>query len=282
MKIKRLKIALHPLFILLGILMLILGLGRMFFICTLSAFCHEWAHSLVAEKYGYKMERIRLLPFGAELNGETDDFSGRDEIYIALAGPMMNFVICFIIVASWWIFPEVYGSTIDIFESNLVMGVFNLLPFFPLDGGRILLSIVSLKRTRKDGAKVVKNATKLFAITLFLGFILTCFHKINLTLGIMGFMMFFSASSSARDAVYEKLSLKELVTNKCVRWVTMSIPQSMRLYELRRLHIKNQIIEFKVMNASGKEEFSFTEIDLEESKLELKQTECVSELRNRL
>lgn len=262
-KLKKLKVVLHPLFIVLGVLMMILGRAKAFFICTLSAFLHEWAHSIVAEKYGYKMERIRLMPFGAELYGDTDSFVDKDEIYIALAGPLSNFIICIIILGIWWISPDSYGASIDIFETNLVMGMFNLLPFFPLDGGRIILALISLKTTRRTGAKIVKNATKVFALTLFMGFLISILYEINLTLGIMGFLLFFSASASQRDAVYEKLSLLEMVKTKKVRWGVVSVPFDMPIYELRRLHTKNQVTVFKIINKDGMEEFSFSELELE-------------------
>lgn len=281
-RLKKLKVVLHPLFFVFGIIMIVVGRGRAFFICTLSAFCHELAHSKVADKYGYKMERIRLMPFGAELHGDTDSFVGRDEIYIALAGPMLNFLICVFILGIWWLFPGSYDSTIEIFETNLVMGAFNLLPFFPLDGGRVLLSIVSMKTSRRTGAKIVKNTTKLFAITLFIGFILTCFFEPNLTLGVMGFMLFFSATASQREAVYEKLSLVELVKTKKVRWVTMSIPEDTAIYEVRRMHSKNQIAIFKVISKDGREIFSFNELDLERILASINQDLLVKDLKNKL
>ena len=281
-RLKKLKVVLHPLFFVFGIIMIVVGRGRAFFICTLSAFCHELAHSKVADKYGYKMERIRLMPFGAELHGDTDSFVGRDEIYIALAGPMLNFLICVFILGIWWLFPGSYDSTIEIFETNLVMGAFNLLPFFPLDGGRVLLSIVSMKTSRRTGAKIVKNTTKLFAITLFIGFILTCFFEPNLTLGVMGFMLFFSATASQREAVYEKLSLVELVKTKKVRWVTMSIPEDTAIYEVRRMHSKNQIAIFKVISKDGREIFSFNELDLERILASINQDILVKDLKNKL
>ena len=281
-RLKKLKVVLHPLFFVFGIIMIVVGRGRAFFICTLSAFCHELAHSKVADKYGYKMERIRLMPFGAELHGDTDSFVGRDEIYIALAGPMLNFLICVFILGIWWLFPGSYDSTIEIFETNLVMGAFNLLPFFPLDGGRVLLSIVSMKTNRRTGAKIVKNTTKLFAITLFIGFILTCFFEPNLTLGVMGFMLFFSATASQREAVYEKLSLVELVKTKKVRWVTMSIPEDTAIYEVRRMHSKNQIAIFKVISKDGREIFSFNELDLERILASINQDLLVKDLKNKL
>lgn len=222
------------------------------------------------------------MPFGAELYGDTDSFVGRDEIYIAFAGPVSNFIVCVLILGIWWLFPASYSSTIDIFETNLVMGCFNLLPFFPLDGGRILLALISFKHTRRIAAKLVKNATKIFAITLFIGFVLTCFYEVNFTLGIMGFMLFFSATASHREAVYEKLSIVEMVTNKKVRWGIMSVPFEMPLYEVRRFHTKNQVTIFNVINKDGLVDFSFSELDLERVITYMNQDQAVGEVKYHL
>ena len=219
------------------------------------------------------------MPFGAELYGDTDSFVDKDEIYIAIAGPISNFVICVILLGFWWLFPGSYGSTIEIFETNLVMGIFNLLPFFPLDGGRVVLAIISTKYSRRFGAKIVKNATKIFAMVLFVGFLLSILNKVNITLGIMGFLLFFSASSSKRDAVYEKVSLSKMVKSKKITWGMASVPFDMPLYELRRQHSRNQITEYKVINEKGDVEFSFSELELEQILVELRQDMKVGELK---
>lgn len=277
----KLRISIHPLFIILGLILVVLGRSTAFFICTISAFFHELGHSIVAEKYGYKMQKIRLMPFGAELHGDTDSFDGNDELYIALAGPCVNFVVCVTLLGLWWLSPRVYGFTYQIFETNLVMGCFNLLPLFPLDGGRVLLYFVSRQMTRKAGAKVVKKITKIFACTLFLVFLLTIiFASANFSFGIMAFMLFFSASSSANEAVYQKISLKELVQSKCVKWVIYSVPETKRLYELRHYHIKNQVAIFIVLNGCGKEMFRFSELDLEQISVKTYESMQISELNN--
>ena len=280
MKKKReLKFSMHPMFIILGIIMLIIGSGSMFFICTISACLHELGHSVVAERFGYKMKKIKLMPFGAELHGDTDSFDGPDEIYIAIAGPLVNLFICIVILGLWWVSPRVYSATEELFRTNLVMAIFNLLPLFPLDGGRVLLSIISRHTTRKTGAKIVKNITRIFAVTLFCCFILTLFGKINLSLGIMAFMLFFTASSSARDSVYQKISIHELVQNKPVKWVNMSVPANKKVYELNRYHIKNQIIIFIVIDKNGKEIFRFNELELENVRFRIIQSEEVGNIR---
>lgn len=275
---RKLKISIHPLFVILGIILVILGRSSVFFICTISAFFHELGHSVIAEKYGYKMQRIRLMPFGAELHGDTDSFDGNDELYIALAGPCVNFFICIALLGVWWISPRMYGFTYQIFETNLVMGCFNLLPLFPLDGGRVLLYFISKHTTRKVGAKAVKKVTRTFAGTLFMVFLATIFTGINFSFGIMSFMLFFSASSSANEAVYQKISLRELVQSRCVEWVTYSVSETKKLYELRRYHIKNRVALFIVLDNAGREKFRFSELDLERVSVGMSEALELSEL----
>lgn len=274
------KLTLHPLFIILGVIFVVLGEYSSFFICTISACVHELGHMIIASKYGYEMTRIRLMPFGAELHGDTDSFDGRDEIYIALAGPCVNFFICLIILGFWWISPRIYGFTHQIFQTNLVMGVFNMLPLFPLDGGRILLSVLSQKMPRRTGVKVVKRISKTSAILLFVIFIFSMPVQFNLSLGIMSFVLFFSASNSARDAVYQKISLVQLVQKRCVEWVIISVPEDIFLYQLRHYYIKNKVVKFIVLNGCGEASFSFSQLDLERILWREKQSMKVCELKD--
>ena len=279
-KHKILKISLHPLFIVLGILFVVLGECSVFFICTISACLHEIGHFIVASKHGYEMTKIRLMPFGAELHGDTDSFDGRDEIYIALAGPIVNFFICLTILGLWWLSPRTYGFTSQIFQTNLVMGVFNLLPLFPLDGGRILLSVLSQKMPRVRGAQIVKRVSRTFAIFLFIIFVLSIPIQFNMSLGIMSFVLFFSASNSAKDAVYQKISLAELVQKRCVEWVTISVPENTLLYKIRHYYVKNRVVKFVVLDNSGKEIFVFSQLDLERVWERVKQGTKVGEIKD--
>lgn len=261
-EIKFLKLSLHPLFLILGVALFIMGEFSLFITCSISALLHEFGHFIVAEKLGYKMNKIRLMPFGAELFGDLDSFDDKDELYIALAGPVVNFIIVIILLGLWWLKPELYNYTYEIFTNNLVMGVFNLLPIFPLDGGRIVLCFLSRKMERKKAARLVKNITKVFGVFLFIIFILSAFIKINLSFGILAFMLYFTASSSMQELTYQKIDLEELVLSKSVEWVIMSIPEHTKLYEIRKKHIKNKVILFLVLDKCGKVSYSFSELDL--------------------
>lgn len=262
-KFYRFKITIHPLFLILGVVLLFVGQLSLFLITTFSALLHELGHFLVADKLGYKMTRIRLMPFGAELFGDFDSFYEKDEMYVAIAGPIVNFCFCIVILSLWWVKPAIYNVTEELFFTNLVMGLFNLLPIFPLDGGRIVLCKLSKNLERKKAAKLVKNITKIFAIMMFILFILTIFVKINLTFGIMAFMLYFTASSNFKDATYQKIELSSLVKEKFVEWVFMSVPETSKIYELRKRHVKNKVIVFLVLDAENNISYTINELELE-------------------
>jgi Zn-dependent protease len=106
-----------------------------------SVILHELGHALAARGFGIRTRDITLYPFGgvAALEGLSDDT--RKELVIALAGPVVNAVlfgmavVLFVLTGASWL-----GAIAAI---NLVMGVFNLLPAFPMDGGRVLRSLLS-------------------------------------------------------------------------------------------------------------------------------------------
>lgn len=110
----------------------------------ISLLLHELAHSVVARRLGIEIKSITLFIFGglAELGSEPK--SARDEFLIAVAGPIMSLFLAF----CFWLFTQIalLASGPDTFVAvlsylgaiNLVLALFNLVPAFPLDGGRIL------------------------------------------------------------------------------------------------------------------------------------------------
>ncbi len=112
------------------------------FVCVV---LHELGHCFAAMHYGIGVRRILLLPIGGMAEFESMPREPRREVIIALAGPAVNFAI----VAGLWVLlpPEVASGTDDLtwtefghwmLQWNLFMGLFNLLPAFPMDGGRLL------------------------------------------------------------------------------------------------------------------------------------------------
>lgn len=169
------------------------------------AILHELAHFIVAKRLGYKLGRIKLMPFGAVLEAENDEFLPKDEIVVSLIGPIFNLTIWFLIVALWWIKPEIYSLTLDLAVANLSLALFNLVPIYPLDGGRVVLAILSKNGDRKWAAKIMRIASVLFGIMLILLCFASLFLSFNLTIGVVGLMILSSAFSSGNELRYKRI-----------------------------------------------------------------------------
>jgi Zn-dependent protease/CBS domain-containing protein len=116
----------------------------------LSVLVHEFSHSLVAQRLGYKVSDIVLFIFGGASNIESEPRRARDEFAIAFVGPASSVVLGALF---WGLALAVSGVTGRLalgaramFEYmaliNVVLAVFNMIPGFPLDGGRVLRSII--------------------------------------------------------------------------------------------------------------------------------------------
>ena len=201
------KLYFHPLFFVFGFYYALTGRIFVFLLYCFSAVIHELGHSLVAQAFGYRLNKITLMPFGAVVSGETDYRRSREEIIIALAGPMVNLSVGIFFVAIWWIFPEVYAVTDVAAEVNLSLAVVNLLPFLPLDGGRMVKAALGNAVGTKKAEKICKIAGVVFALILFALFTVSIFYTINLSLLMFALFVFFGAIDKDKENVYTKIFL---------------------------------------------------------------------------
>lgn len=175
---------------------------------------HEFCHALAAKKLGYKCGKIVLYPTGALLVGDTDEFGFADEIKIALAGPLSNLCLIIVSVFLWWVYPESYNYLADFVVSNLSLFLFNVLPIFPLDGGRVLLAFLSQSLERKKAASICKKVTIIFSILLFLWFVISLFFVPNFSIGIASIVMFITVLTEQSGLAYKRLVKTDLKRRK--------------------------------------------------------------------
>ena len=142
---------------------------------TLSVLIHESAHYFVAKKCGYKCNCIAVSAFGAVLYGEFDSVDNRDGVKIALAGPAANAVCALVFVALWWMFPALYVFSQPFVAANVSLCLINLLPAYPLDGGRVFVSLLSAKTDYAKALKVSKILSVALSGALFFVFLCMCF-----------------------------------------------------------------------------------------------------------
>jgi len=112
-----------------------------------SVLFHELSHSLVANSHGVKVERITLFIFGGVSHLTTESPDPAVEVRIAAAGPAASFVLGLLFLGVSWLSPSGEaniwaGMSAYLGALNLALGIFNLLPGFPLDGGRVLRAIL--------------------------------------------------------------------------------------------------------------------------------------------
>ena len=87
------KLKIHPLFWLFGVYYALTGKIMMFVISTTVALLHELGHSFSADRLGYRLNSVTLMPYGAVVSGEESGLKAKDEIRIAFAGPLTNLAI---------------------------------------------------------------------------------------------------------------------------------------------------------------------------------------------
>lgn len=140
-------------------------LAILFFIITL----HELAHSLTSKYYGYETEKIELSLFGGAVKTDEIIFlEPKKVILISIVGPMLNFAFFFVSIS----ISKVFGINNDLLNffiyANLSLGIFNLLPVLPLDGGRMLRACLNKSLELKEATFTTVFIGNIVCMILFI------------------------------------------------------------------------------------------------------------------
>lgn len=128
---------------------------------------HELSHSIVAKHYKIPVQSITLFVFGGLSRIARDPASAMQEFNVAIAGPLSSLVLagCFWLIYHYLSAGEmIHAAAGWLWEINLMLALFNLVPGFPLDGGRVLRSMAwGVTRNFTRATQIASNAGKLFA-----------------------------------------------------------------------------------------------------------------------
>ncbi len=199
-----LKFTIHPLFFVFGLYFAFIGKVFSFIVFTLVAIMHELGHYFASVKCGYKLNKITLLPFGAIIKGDILDLKYIDECKIALAGPLINALTALFFTALWWFVPDLYAYTDVVVLASLSLAVINLLPCYPLDGGRFLYATLAIIIGRKKAKLIVKFLGLFFSLLLFALFIISIFNKLNLSILFFSVFMLIGVFGGSSENRYVK------------------------------------------------------------------------------
>jgi Zn-dependent protease len=175
------------------------------FLCVL---LHEYGHSLVAQRLGIEIQDITLLPIGGLARLKSLPEKPWDEVKIAIAGPLVNVVLAPIFFGVALLLGGGLAPPANILEGaqsagrifaylgfiNVALVVFNMIPAFPMDGGRVLRGLLASRLGAVRATDISSAVGQFFAVTFFLFGLLSS----NFLLALVAVFIFFGANGEAQ------------------------------------------------------------------------------------
>lgn len=235
----------------------------MLFLCVV---IHELAHSKMAQHYGAEVASITLLPIGGVSQLKSMPDEPKKELLVSIVGPLSNVVIAAMLLVLLALLPNkqsITGMSGDEFMDfiigvslqgfltymlliNIMLAVFNLLPAFPLDGGRVLRSLLAMFMPSVQATRIAKTIGQTLALGLGVaGLLLGQFIWV-----IIAVFIFFGASQEGAGA-----EMKNILTRLTVRQALTgrfdSVRPDMPLGEVVNIALRSYQEDFPVLNDTG-------------------------------
>ncbi len=235
------------------------------FVCVV---LHEFGHALTARRFGIRTQDITLLPFGGVARMEKMPEKPSEEFLVAIAGPAVNVVIASALLAVHYFFsiPLRFQPDLDLLTGinlltllmfvNAFMAVFNLIPAFPMDGGRILRAALAAKFPHPQATQIAARIGQAFAVVFVLVGVFS-----NIWLVFIGIFIYMGAGGeAAQEAINSELARFR------VRDLVMTDFPTIRDTDLLgagiRLSLRSQSKEFLVVDAVGNLQGTLTPIEM--------------------
>lgn len=230
-----------------------------------SILVHELAHSYLAMRYGVNIESITLFLFGGVSSMEEMPRDPGQEAKMASAGPLTSLLIggvC-LLIYGYIIAPNSALSANPVFLTiwilgamNIILGIFNLLPAFPMDGGRVLRAFYARRMSYIKATQSAAAVGKFFAILLAIFGILVG----NLWFPLIALFIYVGASEEERSTqasvTLENVLVKDIMTKNVV-----TVPSSMNIDELVQFMFEKKHMGYPVVDGGSlKGIVTFTDI----------------------
>lgn len=188
-----------------------------------SVLAHELAHSITAKANKMPVRKITLFFFGGIAQIEGEDLTPGREFKMAIAGPLFSIALgaVFFLIYKFVPIPYVTALSSYLFRINFILAAFNLVPGFPLDGGRILRAILwKIYNNERKATKIAATGGKIFAgVMVAGGFAGMFFGYGSLWFIVLGIFLWMIA-----DASYQQTALKSLLAGLVVSQVMNKKP----------------------------------------------------------
>jgi stage IV sporulation protein FB len=240
------------------------------FLCVL---LHEFGHALAARHYGIRTPDITLFPFGGVARIERMPEKPSEEIVIALAGPAVNVVIAtglFLALAAFGMAgPDAVlnfgGSFVhQLVAVNVILLLFNLIPAFPMDGGRVLRALLATRFGHNRATQIAAHVGQILAIGLgFVGFFGSAALGMppNPMLIFVAVFVFMAAANEAGAAQMKFIS-RGLPVSAAMVTEFKALPRNASLGEASEVLLHTSQHEFPVVDPDGTLRGIFTRSEL--------------------
>lgn len=176
-----------------------------------SVLLHELGHALTGRRFGVHTADIVLTPIGGMARMQNIPTDPKQEIAISIAGPLVSFAIAgisYLVLAVSTILPIVpaicYWAAITLFQLNLALGLFNLVPALPMDGGRVFRGILALKYDHLKATRIAAKIGKGLAVA---GGAYAIFNG-SWSLALIAIFVYTAAGQEERYAAYREAQKK--------------------------------------------------------------------------
>ena len=206
------------------------------FLCVV---LHEFGHALVARRFGIPTRDITLLPIGGVARLEKMPEDPKEELVVAAAGPTVNLVIA-LVLGVVLVLTGAFTLPLDalvlsqnfwvrLLTANVTLVLFNLIPAFPMDGGRVLRSILALKMDRVRATRIAANVGRGLAVLMGIaGFFL------NPWLILTAVFVWSGAGAEARSAAL-KAAARDLTVRDAMLSKFYQVEANLPLMDVYRL-----------------------------------------------
>lgn len=233
------------------------------FVCVL---LHEFGHILMARRFGIRTPEVLLSPIGGLARLERMPEEPRQELLVALAGPAVTLVLIVLFGlavalvgdrANLWQFDPGHERLIPaLFRLNIVLLLFNLLPAFPMDGGRVLRALLVSRKGMVAGTRIAARVGQIFAF----GIGLLGLYGQPMLIIIAGFI-YLAAEGEAR-AVETRAAGRGVTAAAMMITDLRTLPVYASLEDAVRLLLAGEQREFPIVDNDGRLEGLLTRDDL--------------------
>ena len=205
----------------------------------LSIFVHEMSHTVVARRYGIRVSGITLFVFGGVSNLSHEPQDSRQEFWIAVVGPFTSFALSVLFTACFFglrlVDDGAAAVSANLAVLNLLIGLFNIIPGFPLDGGRVMRSAFWAKRHNFVGATRAAANVSMFVAYGMMAAGIVFFFTSSIVSGIWLLLIGIflrTASVESYEHVFLDVVLRGIPASSVARQDYVTVPPDMMLIEL--------------------------------------------------